>query len=162
MTEEQMIQTTLTARFPDLQGAVRVQRRRRVWVEARLASLPGVLEYAVEGLGFSILCAITGLDRGASLGVIYHLASETGVMLNVAASIPKEAPLLPTITGRFPAADIYERELADLLGVRVQGLPEGTRYPLPDDWPTGEFPLRKDWRPDSLRALRPQQEAQDA
>ena len=47
---------------------------------------------------------------------------------------------------RFPAAEIYERELIDLLGAKVAGLPEGKRYPLPDDWPAGEYPLRKDWK----------------
>jgi Ni,Fe-hydrogenase III component G len=32
-----------------------------------------------------------------------------------------------------------------MLGVNVEGLPEGKRYPLPDDWPDGQYPLRKDW-----------------
>jgi Ni,Fe-hydrogenase III component G len=29
----------------------------------------------------------------------------------------------------------------------VTGLPEGSRYPLPDNWPEGQYPLRKDWKP---------------
>jgi len=37
----------------------------------------------------------------------------------------------------------------DLFGAKVEGLPEGPRYPLPDDWPKNQFPLRKDWKPDS-------------
>ena len=39
-----------------------------------------------------------------------------------------------------------ERELMDLLGAKVEGLPAGKRYPLSDDWPTDEYPLRKDWK----------------
>jgi Ni,Fe-hydrogenase III component G len=35
----------------------------------------------------------------------------------------------------------------DLLGIQVQGLPTGNRYPLPDDWPANQYPLRKDWQP---------------
>jgi Ni,Fe-hydrogenase III component G len=34
----------------------------------------------------------------------------------------------------------------DLLGVRIEGLPAGKRYPLTDDWPANEFPLRKNWK----------------
>jgi Ni,Fe-hydrogenase III component G len=47
----------------------------------------------------------------------------------------------------FVGAEIYERELVDLLGVKVEGLPSGNRYPLMDDWPKDQFPLRKDWKP---------------
>jgi Ni,Fe-hydrogenase III component G len=33
----------------------------------------------------------------------------------------------------------------------VEGLPAGNRYPLTDDWPADQFPLRKDWKPDSAK-----------
>jgi Ni,Fe-hydrogenase III component G len=50
------------------------------------------------------------------------------------------------VTDRFPSAHIYERELIDLLGAKVEGLPPGNRYPLTDDWPKDQYPLRKDWK----------------
>ncbi len=59
--------------------------------------------------------------------------------------------MLKTITDYFSSAEIYERELVDLLGVRVEGLKEGKRYPLPDDWPAGQYPLRKDWKVEMLK-----------
>ena len=99
---------------------------------------------------FTILCAMTGLDLGATLGVIYHLARPSGVVLNLATALPKDKPVLQSVTARFPAAAAYERELVDLLGFQVQGLPEGPRYPLPDNWPAGQHPLRKDWTAESL------------
>ena len=34
-----------------------------------------------------------------------------------------------------------------MFGVKVEGLPAGRHYPLPEDWPQGEYPLRKDWKP---------------
>jgi len=82
--------------------------------------------------------------------VIYHLARPSGVVLNLMTALPKENPVLQSITARFPAAAAYERELVDLLGFQVLGLPEGPRYPLPDNWPAGQHPLLKDWKPDSL------------
>jgi Ni,Fe-hydrogenase III component G len=45
----------------------------------------------------------------------------------------------------------------DLLGIKVNGLASGHRYPLPDNWPKGEYPLRKDWK-----GTIPNQEVQNA
>ncbi len=61
--------------------------------------------------------------------------------------VPRGKPALQTVTGRFPGGADYERELVDLLGFEVTGLPPGRRYPLPDDWPVDQKPLRKDWQP---------------
>jgi membrane-bound hydrogenase subunit beta len=38
-----------------------------------------------------------------------------------------------------------------LLGAQVEGLPQSSRYPLPDNWPKGQFPLRKDWKAEMLK-----------
>jgi membrane-bound hydrogenase subunit beta len=64
-------------------------------------------------------------------------------------AVPKANPVIKTVTDVFPAATLYERELMDLLGAKVDGLPAGRRYPLPEDWPVDQFPLRKDWKPDT-------------
>ena len=145
-----------------LKDKVRIQRARRLFAEVPMEKFAEIFDYAVKKMRFQILCTITGVDLGASLGLIYHLARESGVMLNLVTSVPKERPVLQTVTGYFPAAEAYERELADLFGFQVQGLPEGPRYPLPDDWPGGQFPLRKDWKSDALRPARSESEAQDA
>jgi membrane-bound hydrogenase subunit beta len=109
-----------------------------------------VFDYVVKTMKFGILAAITGLDEGPTLGLIYHLARENGIVLNLSTSVPKEKAVLKTITSYFPAADVYEREVIDLLGFKIEGLPPGSRYPLTDDWPAGQYPLRKDWNKDSL------------
>ena len=127
-----------------------VQRVRRIFVDVPLANFTEVFDYAIKQLDFSIMVTITGLDEGAALGFIYHLARESGIVLNLHTSAPKDKPVIKTVTTYFPAADAYERELVDLLGAQVEGLPEGNRYPLPDDWPADQYPLRKDWNADVL------------
>jgi Ni,Fe-hydrogenase III component G len=149
-TEEERLITSLVKAFPVLEGKFTVQRARRVWAEAPLEDLPALIAYCKAELEFPWLCTITGTDEGdAGLGLIYHLARDTGLMLNITVVVPRDTEGPATITGLYSAAELYEREVVDLLGVRITGLPPGSRYPLPDDWPDGQYPLRKDWKPDA-------------
>lgn len=150
MANEEALVQKLVGQFAFLEGKIRIQRKRRLFAQVPSEQIGAVFDFAVKQAGFCILSSITGLDLGQSLGVIYHLAQVSGEMLNLEVALPKDKPELQTVIGYFPAADKYERELADLLGVQVLGLPPGSRYPLPDDWPTGQYPLRKDWKPESL------------
>jgi len=149
-SQEPTIQEELQNAFPFLREHIKVARERRVFVETPLENFQEVFEHVVKKMGFSILCTITGLDMGEKLGAIYHLARPTGVILSLSTNVSKQAPVIHSITPYFPAADAYERELVDLLGFKVEGLPAGSRYPLPDGWPEGQYPLRKDWKASML------------
>lgn len=146
MAKEEEIQQYLTREFPALEGKIRTQRARRMWADIPIESFPKVLEFMKGRLDFTLLCTMTGLDKGETLAVIYHLARPDGIVLNAEINTPKSAPVIRSVTKSFPSADLYERELVDLLGIKVEGLAEGFRYPLMDDWPTDQHPLRKDWK----------------
>ena len=146
MTTEDKIQGELLKKFGFLENKVKVHRKRRIFAETSPENFPKVFEYAIKELYFVILCAVTGIDEGTTIGFLYHIAREDGIMLNIKVSVDRNKPIIKTITGYFPGADIYERELMDLLGAKIEGLPKGNRYPLSDDWPLDEYPLRKDWK----------------
>ncbi len=147
--QEETIQQNLAAQFPALAGQIVIQRSRRVWVEVPLELFHPVLDHCADSLDVNILLTITGLDETSTFGVIYHMARPDGIIVNLKIHLPKDKASIRSVTSRFPSADAYERELKDLLGIEVTGLPEGPRYPLPDKWPAGQYPLRKDWKPDS-------------
>jgi membrane-bound hydrogenase subunit beta len=149
MSELAQVKQQLEEKFVYLKGGLREQGERRLWTEVSYDLFFNVFDYAVRELGFAALCTITGLDEGESLAFIYHL-SKGGLVFNLKTKILKDKESLRTVIDYFPGAAIYEREVVDLLGVRVEGLPEGVRYPLPDDWPAGQYPLRKDWDPKVL------------
>lgn len=140
----------LIKKFPAMEGKIRVRRARRLTAETDQAGFEEIFAYAQKMLGFTSLCTITGLDEGQTLGLIYHITRTDGIVLNLKFSVPKDKPVIKSMIKYFPISDIYEREIADLLGVQVEGLPEGNRYPLPEDWPRDEYPLRKDWKPKSV------------
>jgi Ni,Fe-hydrogenase III component G len=140
------IAADVQARFALPEGAVKVQRATRLWIDVDQDGFGSLFEHLYKDWGFIALCTITGVDLGAELGFIYHLARDGGIVASVRTRCPKGAAIR-SVTPYFPAAVYYERELVDLLGARVEGLPPGARYPLPDNWPDGEHPLLKDWTP---------------
>ncbi|MGD1048649.1 MAG: NADH-quinone oxidoreductase subunit C [Candidatus Krumholzibacteriaceae bacterium] len=150
MANEETIRGELAAKFPFMADGIAVRRERRIFAEAPADRFMEVIEHAKVAMGFLNLCTITGLDEGENLAFFYHLARNDGTMLNLKLTVPKTKPVIKTVSGLFPGCVIYERELVDLLGAEVEGLPPGERYPLPDNWPAGQYPLRKDWRPEML------------
>ncbi|MFH0791392.1 MAG: NADH-quinone oxidoreductase subunit C [Candidatus Omnitrophota bacterium] len=146
MTTEENIAQKLNNRFNFLENKIKIQRARRLYLTIDIADFNKIFEYAIKELKFSHLISITGLDEQEKLSFVYHLSQDSGIVLNLKVSVDKNNPVINTVTKYFPGADIYERELIDLFGAKVEGLPPANRYPLSDDWPIGEFPLRKDWK----------------
>jgi membrane-bound hydrogenase subunit beta len=151
--KEEAIQGKLEKKYDFMRGKCAVRRERRLWAEVPREKLTEVAKFLKDDMGFEFLCTITGLDivenealRFSRTGyeMIYHLANG-GIVLNLKTFIPQEDPVIDTITGVYEGATMYELEVHNLLGITVRGIPEGIKYPLPDDWPDGEYPLRKDW-----------------
>jgi Ni,Fe-hydrogenase III component G len=86
---------------------------------------------------------VTGLDQGESFELLYHLASGAAV-LTLRVSLPRAEPTVNSITSVVPSAVVYERELKEMFGLTIIGLPELGHLFLPDSWPEGVYPLRKD------------------
>ena len=105
------------------------------------------LRYANLTLGYHKGKHIVGTDEGEDIGISYILSNDEDVLLVLRERVPKSAPNVRSMGEWYTALVLHERQLVDLVGVQVSGLPEGPRYPLPDCWPEGEYPLRKEWNP---------------
>lgn len=141
---EEQTKKKLEDRFgSDLTNFV-VPRPRRLWVDVPREKLVEVGRFVREDLGMTHLSTITGLDAGDHLEMLYHVSAKD-LVLSLRVKLPTEDPRVPTLTGLYVSAESYERETMDLLGTVVEGLPPGRRYPLPDEWPANDHPLRKSW-----------------
>ncbi|HBE78382.1 MAG TPA: proton-conducting membrane transporter [Firmicutes bacterium] len=120
-------------------------REKRVFAETTVDNLVAVAT-SLKEWGLYYLGTITGLDSGDKFEIIYHFYDDYGLIFNLKVFTPRDNPKVPTVTTVFPGVFLYERELMDLLGIDVEGTPPNRRYPLPDDWPAGQYPLRKDWK----------------
>jgi Ni,Fe-hydrogenase III component G len=141
---EEKIKTEIEAKFPGVVTNAVVQRRNRVWLDCAAGKLPELLTW-MKASGFLYLSTVTGFDEGENLGALYHLNNSL-MVVTVKAVTPRANPTLPSVLAIFPGAVSYEKELEDMFGIKVEGLPPGRRYPLPDDFPTDQYPLRKDWK----------------
>ena len=146
MPNEETIKSMLIKQFDFLNEKIKITRVRRIFVDVPAEHFMAVFEFAFKQLQLNVLCTITGLDEGENLTFIYHMAHLDGTMVNLKRSVSRQKPVIGTVMALFPAAEIYERELVDLLGAEVVGLLPGNRYPLPDSFPKDQHPLRKDWQ----------------
>lgn len=146
---EQGVLDRLQERFPGLDMTEAKTAIRRVYVSVPEETFLDALRFAAEDMGFNHLCTITGLDTGEGYEFLYHVANGEGIVLTLKyRTRGGNGVEIPTVLPIYAGATFYERELEGLLGVTVVGLPQGRQYPLPDNWPKGQYPMRKDWKPD--------------
>ena len=75
--------------------------------------------------------------------VVYHLLSfERNEYMRIKVALAEDRLSLPTITGIWPAANWYEREVWDMFGIVFDGHPHLQRLLMPKSW-VGH-PLRKE------------------
>ena len=67
------------------------------------------------------------------------------LLCSVLTYLPPDNPRIDSISGVVPAANWAEREIRDLIGIEPVGHPYPKRLVLPDGWPDGVHPLRKDF-----------------
>jgi len=98
------------------------------------------------GAHFDFCSDVTATDwppRAERFDLIYCLYSTT-LRQRVRVKVrTKEADAVPSVTGVWPAANWFEREIFDLFGIRFDGHPDLRRILMPDDWQG--HPQRKDY-----------------
>lgn len=117
-------------------------------VDATLSGVIGLIEFlrTDPNCRFSTLIDITAVDnpaRPARFDVVYHLLSMyQNQRIRVKVQV-REDELVPSLTGIFPGADWYEREVFDLFGILFSGHPDLRR--IVTDYGFRGYPLRKDF-----------------
>jgi Ni,Fe-hydrogenase III component G len=118
---------------------------RRIFFRTDKANLRAAARFLKEALGCDYLATISGVDQGENFEIVYHFANQHAC-INLRTQTPRNAPHIPSICPEIPGAVLYERELQDMFGLVVDGIPDPRPLVLPDDWPANNFPLRKDWK----------------
>ena len=106
-----------------------------------------VITYLKENFNFYHISTITGtdLDKEQVIELLYHFRIKGhGPFYNIRVHVPRDKPEIESIVDLIPGATLYEREVHDFLGVVFKNHPSLDRLILPDKWPEGLYPLRKE------------------
>lgn len=147
MLDPNVLKAALEAKFPEAAGKLVVQRALRLWLEVPAEKHHEIAAWLKNEQKFLQCCTISGTDEKETLAETCHLAHDDGTVLSLRQRVPRENPVIQSVCDLYPSCANYERELEDLLGFKVKDLPPGKRYPMPDDFPRDQHPLRKDWKP---------------
>jgi Ni,Fe-hydrogenase III large subunit/Ni,Fe-hydrogenase III component G len=89
---------------------------------------------------------------------MYYVFGIDKIHRNIVIEVPVDPsdPVVPSITDIVKAADWYEKEVHDLMGIKFSGRTL-YKFVLPDDWPDNVYPLRKDYTvQDLVKLYRPE------
>jgi Ni,Fe-hydrogenase III large subunit/Ni,Fe-hydrogenase III component G len=124
------------------------ERGNEIWLEVELASFASVAAHVHNLWGASIVSLHAVDNRLATsdfkIIAVLALKGEDDYAVLLASADPLH-PSFPSLAPEVPSAGWYEREMQDMLGLVPIGHPDPRPLVLYDDWPEGEFPLRKDF-----------------
>jgi len=129
-------------------GTVEQVRKNRIRVKTVPDRLHDAITISQAVLGFDRLITISTIDNSGTFELLYHLIGPSRIIISLAIDLPRDRPVMHTVSDLLPPAGIYERQIHDLFGIVFEGHPGLKKVILNEDWPDNEYPLRKDWKPD--------------
>ena len=131
-----------------------------IWIYVKREAFRPAVDLIGRLQEYPHLSIISSSDLGDSVELIYHFTIYYGqhlkeLSLGLCLNLPKNDLTIPTITDIIPGALFAERETQEMMGVEVVGIPDNRRLFLPEDFPEGVYPWRKDEKGphDLLRVL---------
>ncbi|HXY53574.1 MAG TPA: NADH-quinone oxidoreductase subunit C [Nitrospirota bacterium] len=120
---------------------------RHLFAFVERTAIKALCKYLFRDLDARYIISIGVDDRpfsGAFLVAHNFSFDKDHVLCSFLVSVPPDDPKIDSITNEVPAASWAEREMRDLVGIEPIGHCYPKRLVLPDGWPNGLYPLRKD------------------
>lgn len=133
-------------------GTAEAAAGNRVRVRIRLPDLRTAIQRALDGLQCDHLVHLATVDNGKTFELHYHLTGGHRTVITLVAEIARDDPRIASVHDLLPPAGLAERQIHDFFGIVFEGHPDLRRVILNDEWPEGEYPLRKDWKMDPSKA----------
>lgn len=117
---------------------------RRIYFTVKKEDIRETAEFLFRELSLRFSTA-SAVDTPQGFEMLYHFSFDpTGEFYSVRVLLAdKLHPRIDAITPLFPGAEWVEREIWELMGIEFNGHPNLKRLLLDDDWPQGDYPLRK-------------------
>jgi len=126
----------------------------RVYIDMDSKDIKEIVKYLFIDLEARFNIA-SGIDNRSNIEIIYHFTIERiRLLISIRVKLDRDKPEIDSISSIIKGAAWIEREICELLGVNFVGHPDLTRLLLPEDWPEGVYPLRKDYKEWDKNAIR--------
>ena len=126
----------------------------RVFIEIKPESQSKNATYVFKNLGARFNVA-SGVDCRFHIEILYHFNFEDiNLLVSFRVKISREKPVIESLAPIFEGANWIEREMHEILGIDFPGHPDLSHLLLPDDWPEGVYPLRRDYQEWDEKAIR--------
>ncbi len=126
----------------------------RFYLEIKPESLRKIAKYIFRTLGARFNVA-SGVDARNHTEILYHFTiEEINLVISLRVKLAKVKPEIDSLATIFEGANWIEREMHELFGINFKGHPDLRKLLLPEDWPEGVYPLRRDykeWDKDAIR-----------
>ena len=118
---------------------------RRIYAQADPQDIVAIAKTLFWDLGLRFSTA-TAAQIENGFEILYHFSfDKTGQMVTVRTLLKdKDHPETDSLSTTFKAAEWIEREMHEILGIHFRNHPNLAHLLLVDDWPEGEYPLRKE------------------
>jgi len=127
---------------------------KRVYIEIKPQSLVEVANYIFCDLGARFNIA-SGVDTRYHIEILYHFTIEDiNLLISLRVKLPKSSPEIDSLAPSIEAANWIEREMHEILGINFKNHPDLRKLLLPDTWPEGVYPLRRDYKEWDKEAIR--------
>jgi Ni,Fe-hydrogenase III large subunit/Ni,Fe-hydrogenase III component G len=141
------ILSRITQHFPAAIQRTDIPENGRLFLYVDPTAIRELCRYVFRDLDARYVVSVGLDDRpvSGSFVVAHDFAfDQAHVLCSIATSVPAAAPRVESIADVVPAANWAEREFRDLVGIEPVGHPHPKRLILPDGWPEGAHPLRRD------------------
>lgn len=123
---------------------------RRLFIEIKPERVPEASRYIFKEMGARFQIA-TAIDTPYAIEVLYHWAFDSyNCLVIIKVKLDRDNPEIESIAPFCPAAEWIEREMWELLGITFKNHPDMRHLLLTDDWPEGNYPLRRDYIKDKV------------
>jgi Ni,Fe-hydrogenase III component G len=153
MTREEVL-CDLRKKFKDDIIEVLDRSPKRVYIEIKPESIIQVASYIFKDLKARFNTA-SGVDTRYYMEILYHfLIEDINLLISLRVKLQKPKLEIDSLSTIFEGANWIEREIHEILGINFKGHPDLRRLLLPDDWPDGVYPLKRDYKEWDKNAIR--------
>jgi NADH:ubiquinone oxidoreductase subunit C len=151
MTKDELLKD-LKEKFGDKLKKIFEKTYKRIYIDIAAKDIAAIADFMFNEV-HARFNTTSCIDMPNGMDMVYHFTVESApAVVSFRAYLDKKKLVIDSITPIMKGAEWIEREIHELFGVDFNGHPNLKPLLLPDDWPKGLYPLRRDYKEEDYTA----------